>query len=361
RERVAVDGAVEGRVRFQRVDGRREHVLARAEPAVVERLLAEAVPDQVQPALPTVPQREREHAVDPVQGAPQAPAGDRLDQHLRVGVPAERDPAGRELRGELAVAVDLAVVGEHPTPVPRAHRLGAVVRQVDDREAPVRQGDPRGGVDPVAGAAGAPVHHAGRHRRHRGGELALATTGPRCQHPGDAAHQPTSATLPAPATSRAYTAPCRRTACDASKCRDSPSAAAPMRRRSAASATSRPSAAPNAAGSSGGTRTPGESGPSRTWSTRPPTAVATVGTPIAVASMNATGSPSWREARQNTSAAASRRPTSGRKPRNRKRPPSPERAWARRSSSSSGPCPTDANTTSACRSTTSRAARSSTS
>src|SRR5438270_5139981 len=84
-----------------------------AGPAVVERLLAEAVADQAERALLAVPQREGEHADAQVQRSPQPPCCDGLKKGLdvRMAAPAvlRRAPLTLERRSQVRMVVDLAV------------------------------------------------------------------------------------------------------------------------------------------------------------------------------------------------------------------------------------------------------------
>src|SRR5205085_4831690 len=109
-ERVPVDRARDPRMPQQRLDLRREHELPAALP-VIERLLAEPVARDEEPAPARVPDGEREHA------------GERLDaalavlleeMHDRLGVaPRPESMAARfEPGAELAVVVDLPVEDE---------------------------------------------------------------------------------------------------------------------------------------------------------------------------------------------------------------------------------------------------------
>ena len=108
-------------------------------PAVVQRLLAEAVARQVQRAGVLVPQRQREHAHAAPQRVVHAPVLERGEQRLGVGVPAPRGGGGAKLGPQREVVVDLAVEGDHPAPAGRGHGLVPGGREVHDRQPAVRQ------------------------------------------------------------------------------------------------------------------------------------------------------------------------------------------------------------------------------
>src|SRR5205823_4017342 len=91
-QRVPVDRAVEVWMAAQRVDGGSDHDVAAAQTAIEQRLLADAVTGQHQPALPAVPDREGEHAVDLFQSGLDAPLVEGLYQDLGVGMTSEPNP-----------------------------------------------------------------------------------------------------------------------------------------------------------------------------------------------------------------------------------------------------------------------------
>src|SRR5262249_39909486 len=112
-------------------------------------------------ALPLgVPERERPHAVEPLD-AGVSPLAVRGEDHLGVGRAAEAVALRLELRAKLAVVVDLAVVDELETPVLACERLVARRRGVDDREP--AKAERRARVRVEAAAVGAAMREGGRH------------------------------------------------------------------------------------------------------------------------------------------------------------------------------------------------------
>ena len=97
---------------------------------VVQRLDAERVAGQDEIAGRLVEQREREHAAEPAQRV-RSPAAPGLEHDLGVRAGAEADTAGRQLRAQVLVVVQLAVVDErHAVAVQRLVGQGT---EVDDR------------------------------------------------------------------------------------------------------------------------------------------------------------------------------------------------------------------------------------
>jgi hypothetical protein len=138
---------------------------AAADPAVIHRLLAHAVPRQGQRPLPAIPQGDGEHAGRAGQRGFQAPEGDRLDQHLGVGMAAPGVVGPRFVHGraQLAEIVDLAIHHHDEPPVGRLHGLVAGGGQIVDRQAAEAEGDGRVGRGPQAGVIGAAMHQAIAH------------------------------------------------------------------------------------------------------------------------------------------------------------------------------------------------------
>ena len=194
RERVAIDLAAERRVRAQRLELGTEQERV-AEPAVVEGLLAEAVAHEVEATFLAVPQREGEHAVEAGQRVGQAPLVDRFDQHLGVAVAGELATEPAQLVGDGVRVVDLAVVRDHVATRRRAHRLGAVLGEVDDREAAMPERDAGRGVDPGGAGVRSAVREGQRHRDDHVGQLLDRRT-VECQHPRNAAHERLPLALP---------------------------------------------------------------------------------------------------------------------------------------------------------------------
>src|SRR5690606_22927519 len=100
---------------------------------VVQRLDPGAIAVELEPILARVPDRDREHAVDPIDEA-LAPLeiGIEDDLGVRFGPKCPAEPL--ELAPDAAPAVNLAVEDE-PAPVRPEHRLPGRVAEIDDRQA----------------------------------------------------------------------------------------------------------------------------------------------------------------------------------------------------------------------------------
>ena len=86
------------------------------------------------------------------------PVVNRRQEHLGVTRGPERRPGVLEVRPQMPVVVDLAVVGDHPVrPGGIVHRLTATLREIDDRKPAMTQRDPDRRVDPVTGRIRTPV------------------------------------------------------------------------------------------------------------------------------------------------------------------------------------------------------------
>ena len=172
-ELAAHRGVLEQRLQLR---AEREHA---AVPVVVERLHAEMVAREEERLLALVPEREREHARDPVEHA-LAPLLPGVDEHLGVAVGVERVPGRRELAAQALEVVDLAVEHHHHGAVLVEERLRAA-GEVDDAQAAVAETDAPGDVEALG--VGAAVGDDPRHPlQHVGRVLALAPVA------GDAAH-----------------------------------------------------------------------------------------------------------------------------------------------------------------------------
>src|SRR5664280_2000374 len=101
--------------------------------------------------------------------------------HLGVAVAREAVTLGRELRPQLAVVVDLAVLRDPDATVLVRQRLVARL-QVDDRKAPRRDTD--AAVEESTLAIGASVHELGVHR----GQLGRVDAASSRDDPTDPAH-----------------------------------------------------------------------------------------------------------------------------------------------------------------------------
>ena len=138
RQRHRVDGGVDPATGQQGGQGAGEPHHARRL-GQVERLDAEPVPGQHQPAGVPLGDRDGEHA-DQVVDEVEPPLGVRLDHHLAVAGGEEAVPLGLQLLAQLAVVVDAAV--EHAgEPGGRVDdRLPAGGGEVDDLQAAVPEG-----------------------------------------------------------------------------------------------------------------------------------------------------------------------------------------------------------------------------
>ena len=170
-ERVPVDVGRERRVRHERLELRaeQEHAVL---PAVVERLLAQAVAGETERFLLPIPKREGEHSGSRPQRLLQPPVFDGGQQRFRIGVPSpcQARTLGVQSPSELRMVVDLAVEDDDASPRGGQHRLMASRRQVDDGQALVSQRDAGLAVEPDAGIVGAAMrdgvrHPAGNRRR----------------------------------------------------------------------------------------------------------------------------------------------------------------------------------------------------
>ena len=149
RRGVAVDARRPAGMRAQRLElGAEQEQLAELGP--VERLDAEPVAHQRQRALAAVPQRDREHADQPVQRRLDAERGESLPASPRCRNGRGTRRRARQRRPQFLVVVDLAVVDDDEAAVGRDHRLMAGRRQIDDRETAMRERDAGLGVDPNA-------------------------------------------------------------------------------------------------------------------------------------------------------------------------------------------------------------------
>ena len=176
-ERVAVDLGAPRAESAQRLQFRAEPQRP-AVPRVIQRLDAQAVADQPETALALLPQRDREHADEPVdRGDP--PLAQRREHDLGVAAAAKAVAAPFELRSDLGEVVDLAVEHHDELAVVREHRLVAQSRQVEDRKPRVAEGDAPAGAHPRAAVVGAALTQAlaprpARSRNHASGSTSRA-------------------------------------------------------------------------------------------------------------------------------------------------------------------------------------------
>ena len=214
-ERGLIDRAIEGRPGHERLQLGPEGDEARL--AVdVERLLAQAVPDERELAALGVPHRDREHPHEAADGLADAPLLERGQDDLGVGVAAETVSLRLQLPAQVAEVVDLAVEDHHEPAGGRGHRLMAVGREVQDREAAEAQRHSRPGVGPGSAVvrpavrdgldhAPRPVLELGRGRSRRDEDSGQAAHDQEarlgaCHSTGRARGVPTRAAPTAPAT-----------------------------------------------------------------------------------------------------------------------------------------------------------------
>ena len=154
-ERVEVDLTARQRAQLRR------ELEAVVLDAVIERLDPVPVAREHESALASVPDRDREHAAQPLRER-LAPLLVRVRDHLGVAVRAEAVAGAHKLVGELRVVVDLAVLHDDDASVLVRNRLVAGV-EVDDREAP--RGEPDRAVDERPVRVGAAMNERCAHRR----------------------------------------------------------------------------------------------------------------------------------------------------------------------------------------------------
>ena len=152
-ERLVVQLAGHARVAEQRLDLGPEDEALPPE-VVVERLLSQPVAGDEEPLPARVPDGEREHSRQPLRQRV-APLLVSMDQHFGVAARPEDVPFRDQLLAQRQVVVDLAVEGDGDGAVLVVHRLRAVLREIDDREAAVSEGH-RPGAE-VAAAVGTAV------------------------------------------------------------------------------------------------------------------------------------------------------------------------------------------------------------
>ena len=97
----------------------------------IERLDPEPVAGQRQAARLAIPERDREHAVEPAQRRQETPIGAGLEHDFGVALATEGDAVGFEFRTQVGEIVDLAVEDDDDRAILVCYRLPAP-RQVDD-------------------------------------------------------------------------------------------------------------------------------------------------------------------------------------------------------------------------------------
>ena len=150
--------------------------------AVVERLDAQSIADEQQAAVRLVPEREREHAAESIDGRV-APLLVCVHDDFGVCVRAEAMAARHEIRAHVGEVVDLAVEDHPDRAVLVGDRLVAG-REVDDAQAAEAEADARPRVEAVG--IGAAVRDDRGHRRQR--VPIDGTIGVEVELSGDSAH-----------------------------------------------------------------------------------------------------------------------------------------------------------------------------
>ena len=164
----------------------------RTDLGVVQRLDPVTVAGKKQLAAFAVPDREREHPVEALDTG-RTPRGVCGEHDLGVGVGDEAAALPSQLLAELAVVVELAVVGDDVVTGGVHHRLVALRAGIDDRQAAV--GEPHRSVGELPFAVGAPVgDHVAHAPQQREGNRCAGTV----QRTGDAAHARGPTPWPAP-------------------------------------------------------------------------------------------------------------------------------------------------------------------
>jgi hypothetical protein len=157
-----IDRPIDPRRRQQRLQLRAEHE-ASGRFGVVERLDPEAVARQEERTARRIPDREGEHAPQALDAA-LARFLVEVHDHLRVRARAEVMAAGRELRGELAVVVDLTVEDDPDRTVLVGQRLISGL-EIDDTEPP--HSEAQRTVEMLAASVRAPMEKGLRHTAKR--------------------------------------------------------------------------------------------------------------------------------------------------------------------------------------------------
>ena len=179
---------------------------------VVQRLDPEPVPRGEQAAASRVPEREREHALEP-RDARLPPFRVRAEDHLRVGGRPEPMALLLERPPQLAVVVDLSIVDDREAGALHVHRLAAGGREIDDAQPSVRHPDPR--LHPESFVVGAAMTKRIDHALHAG---RVRGTTVEQDYPADAAHRLDGAPSPTRARSRALTSQCPRRRSEEAAC-----------------------------------------------------------------------------------------------------------------------------------------------
>ena len=168
RQGGAIHRCIEVRMGPQGLDlGAKDQSLAL--PAVIQRLLSNAVARQSETGRGAIPQRQGEHAHRLAQGRFKPPSLDARQQGFGVGGASPRCRAGQALQfaAPVQVVVDLAVERQHVAPRGRGHGLMAGRRQVHDGQATVRERDAPGLIRPHTCIVRPAMRQTLRHRPHQ--------------------------------------------------------------------------------------------------------------------------------------------------------------------------------------------------
>ena len=181
-DRADVGHAPHQRMREQPLQFRRERHRTIGQFDIMERLYPQPVAREEQALSPSIVEREREHAVEPVEHRrpPRCPA---VKQNLGIARGDEHRAQRLQLGAQLGEIVDLAIVGDGQRAVLARHRLRRA-RNVDDRQAPMPEPDPRRG--PHARAVGPAMRLRVGHRLNPRGVDRLGGRG--IIETGDSAH-----------------------------------------------------------------------------------------------------------------------------------------------------------------------------
>ena len=157
-------------------------------PAVVERLLAKTVTQQVELSVPPVPEGSSEHPLAGIERPIDSPALDCRQQHLSVGAASEEHPGAFQSPPDLGMVVDLSVVGQHPPATGRDHWLRSAHSEIDDSQTPVPERHSCVSVDPEATVVGPTMLHGRSHGRRQGAQPVGTRRRGRVEDAGDPAH-----------------------------------------------------------------------------------------------------------------------------------------------------------------------------
>jgi hypothetical protein len=140
--------------------------------AIVERLLAKAIPREQELPLLAIPEGDREHPVEALERRHEAPLLDRGEKDLGVGLASKMRAPLDQLGPQFSIVVDLTVVRDGEPPTRRGHRLVAERRQVENRQPAMAEGNAAAFVDPCPGIIGTAVRDRRSHPENLGLELA---------------------------------------------------------------------------------------------------------------------------------------------------------------------------------------------